>query len=279
MDGFAAFLDEASECALAPGPRPVTVLEDFNAHTTTSGSPKTNTRGRMVVKWVAGLKPRLFNRGASCTCVEWREDCTVDLTWANSTAARRVTAWERDRCSGQAEGEVDALSRCSFTHCNEDLLLAAAIAVTWGAEASPMETADAAADRLGSMTQACPTKRIGAMYWWTEELSNLRKRCILFAGTRGPGGEDGAGVGTAPGCPGFETVGASIQDDASEAASMDTPGHGNNETGTLNRVVTALFLLVGEKARPPMTWPTSMGADWTTDLEVTTVDLPERSGK
>ena len=69
------------------------VLGDFNTHSTAWGSRKTNGRGRDVQDWAAALDLRLMNRGSTSTCVAWRGESIVDLTWASPAASRRVSGW------------------------------------------------------------------------------------------------------------------------------------------------------------------------------------------
>jgi endonuclease/exonuclease/phosphatase family metal-dependent hydrolase len=94
---YASFPDELAACVMRLRGRPCLVLGDFNAHATAWGSRRTNKRGREVTAWAPELDLRLVNRGSSSTCVAWRDESIVDLTWANPTAARRVSRWEVSR--------------------------------------------------------------------------------------------------------------------------------------------------------------------------------------
>ncbi|XP_068985002.1 uncharacterized protein [Bombus flavifrons] len=91
---YASFLDGLAACTRRLGACPSLVLGDFNAHSTAWGSHRTNRRGRDVQDWAAALDLRLMNRGSSSTCVAWRGESIVDLTWANPAASRRVSGWE-----------------------------------------------------------------------------------------------------------------------------------------------------------------------------------------
>jgi endonuclease/exonuclease/phosphatase family metal-dependent hydrolase len=67
------------------------ILGDFNAHSTAWGSRKYNGSGSAVQDWAATLDVWLTNRGSSSTCVAWRGESIVDLTWANPAAAGLVS--------------------------------------------------------------------------------------------------------------------------------------------------------------------------------------------
>ncbi|XP_076476110.1 uncharacterized protein LOC143302923 [Bombus vancouverensis nearcticus] len=75
---YASFLDGLAACAWRLGACPSLVLG----------------RGRDVQDWATALDLRLMNRGSSSTCVAWRGESIVDLTWANPAASRRVSGWE-----------------------------------------------------------------------------------------------------------------------------------------------------------------------------------------
>ncbi|XP_050490454.1 uncharacterized protein LOC126873526 [Bombus huntii] len=83
---YACFLGGHAACARRLGACPSLVLGDFNAHPTAWGSRRTNGRGRDVLDWAAALDLRLMNRVSSITCVAWRDDTIVDLTWTNPAA-------------------------------------------------------------------------------------------------------------------------------------------------------------------------------------------------
>ena len=90
---YASFLDGLAACVRCLGACPSLVLGDFNAHTTAWDSHRTNGRGRDVQDWAAALHFRLMNRGSTSTCVAWRGESIVDLTWASPAASRRVSGW------------------------------------------------------------------------------------------------------------------------------------------------------------------------------------------
>ena len=90
---YTSFLDRLAACARRLGACPSLVLGDFNAHLTAWGCRRTNGRGRDVQDCAAALDLRLMNRGSTSTCVAWRGESIMDLTWANPAASRRVSGW------------------------------------------------------------------------------------------------------------------------------------------------------------------------------------------
>jgi hypothetical protein len=80
LAAFGDFLDDVGECVKRCFPRQVLVLGDFNAHSTQSGNSATNTRGRWLTEWAAGLGLLLVNKGTVSTCVARRGSSVVDIT-------------------------------------------------------------------------------------------------------------------------------------------------------------------------------------------------------
>nr|XP_033200251.1 uncharacterized protein LOC117162488 [Bombus vancouverensis nearcticus] len=87
------FLDRVDECVGRCLPRQVLVLGDFDAHSTQWGNPRTNSRGRILTDWAAGLGLLLANRGSASTCVAWRGSSVVDVTWTTPELFRRIHDW------------------------------------------------------------------------------------------------------------------------------------------------------------------------------------------
>ncbi|XP_068974756.1 uncharacterized protein [Bombus flavifrons] len=192
---YASFLDGLAACTRRLDACLSLVLGDFNAHSTAWSSRRTNRRGRDVQDWAAALDLRLMNRGSSSTCVAWRGETIVDLTWANPAASRRVSGWEvspeethsdhlyilmevavggamGDRSSG-ARGPIGPSGR-RRTRRDEDFMAATAIAVAWLEEPPTDEGAEAGATRLrrdmhsicdSCMPRSGAPRRAGAVYW------------------------------------------------------------------------------------------------------------------
>ena len=88
-----------------------------------------------------------------------------------------------------------------MTHCDEDFMAAAAIAVTWSEESPTDEDVEAGATRLrcdlhaicdSCLPRSGATRRGGAVYWWSEGIASLREACIrarcLYTRGRSHGG-------------------------------------------------------------------------------------------
>jgi hypothetical protein len=91
LAAFGDFLDEIGECVERCFPRQVLVLGDFNSHSMQWGNSATNTRGRWLTNWAAGLGLLLANKGTAS--VAWRGSSVVDVTWATSELYPRIRDW------------------------------------------------------------------------------------------------------------------------------------------------------------------------------------------
>jgi hypothetical protein len=93
LAAFGDFLDDVGESVKRCFPRQVLVLGDFNAHSTQWGNSATNTRGRWLTDWAAGLGLLLVNKSTASTCVAWRGSSVVGITWATSDLYLRIRDW------------------------------------------------------------------------------------------------------------------------------------------------------------------------------------------
>jgi hypothetical protein len=93
LAAFGDFLDDVGECVKRCFPRQVLVLRDFNAHSMQWGYSATNTRGKWLTDWAAGLGLLLVNKGTASTCVAWRGASVVDITWDTSDLYPRIRDW------------------------------------------------------------------------------------------------------------------------------------------------------------------------------------------
>jgi hypothetical protein len=97
LDEYEDSLDRIAGCLERRfRPRQILVLGDFNARSSQWGDTRTNTRGRMLADWAAGLGLLLANRGTTSTCVAWRGSSVVDVTWATAGLYRRIRNWRVD---------------------------------------------------------------------------------------------------------------------------------------------------------------------------------------
>jgi hypothetical protein len=94
LDAYGDFLDGVSNCMRRRcRSRQVLILGDFNARSSQWGDTRTNTRGRMLSDWAAGLGLLLTNRGSTSTCAAWRGSSVVDITWTTASLHRRIRNW------------------------------------------------------------------------------------------------------------------------------------------------------------------------------------------
>ena len=212
---YASFLDGLAACVRRLGACPSLVLGDFNTNSTTWGSSRTSGRGRDVQDWAAALDLRLMNRRSTNTCVVWRGESIVDLTWASRAASLRVSGWgvspeetlsdhlyilmEVAVRGAMGDPSLDAsgptgpperrrrFPRWAATHRDEDFMAVAAIAVTWSEESPTDQDAEAGATGLrhdlhaicdSCMPRSGAPLRTGAVYWWSEGIARLREACI-----------------------------------------------------------------------------------------------------
>jgi hypothetical protein len=97
LAAFEDFLDDVGECVKRCFPGLVLVLGDFNANSTQWGNSATNTRGRWLTDWAAGLGLLLVNKGTASTCVARRESrpCPIIPTylwrWSRRTWTKITT--------------------------------------------------------------------------------------------------------------------------------------------------------------------------------------------
>lgn len=190
LDAYGDFLDGVGECVRRCLPRQALVLGDFNAHSTQWGNPNTNSRGRMLTDWAAGLGLVLANRGSASTCVAWRGSSVVDVTWTTPELFRRIHDWrvaegmetlsdhlyilmEVAPETAQADNDDDARRRGEnrsrppprwrLKERDKDLLRAAATVSAWSWDArrttgaaSSLESVDEEAEELRRrMSAAC----------------------------------------------------------------------------------------------------------------------------
>lgn len=185
---------------------PILVAGDFNARSM-EWDVRRNTRGDLLADWAAAQGLLLVNRGTTPTCVHPRGMSSVDVTWANTAAIKKITEWEVDETAetlsdhryiyvsvamkygtpivGRDSGRR-GLPRWNMRKLNRDLLVAAVTARTWiapGEETSAEEWAQWLATTLEQASDvAMPRARAGgrkrAAYWWNDGIAELRTKSI-----------------------------------------------------------------------------------------------------
>nr|XP_033199482.1 uncharacterized protein LOC117161856 [Bombus vancouverensis nearcticus] len=216
LAAYGDFLDRVGECIGRCLPRQVLVLGDFNAHSTQWGNPRTNSRGRMLTDWAAGLGLLLANRGSASTCVAWRGSSVVDITWATPELLRRIHDWrvaegvetlsdhlyilmevalgaedDAGRRRRPGENRRRPPPRWRLKERDKEMLRAATIVSVWSWDArrtTEQGSIDEEAEELRRyMTAACDASmprsvpgggRDQGTYWWTPEIAEMRENCV-----------------------------------------------------------------------------------------------------
>lgn len=204
---FEVWLSEVEALVHQCRPNNILVAGDFNAKSAVWGSPKTNERGEAVEEWAAATGLILLNQGAVDTCVRQQGSSIVDLTFANPALARHVRDWEVLEAvetlsdhryirldlsppgipSGPSRSPNQETPRWALKRMDRELLLEAAIVQAW--IPMPDNTADVDSEAnyfREAMTCICDTSmprvkclpQRRSVYWWSAELTRLRKECV-----------------------------------------------------------------------------------------------------
>jgi hypothetical protein len=186
-------------------PLPVLIGGDLNAKSRLWGSPRTDARGGDVGSWALSLGLHIINRGSTPTCVRWQGTSIVDVTFATPSLANQIEDWRVEEdvetqsdhqyilfsvstaspgAPIQAGPTVSAFPKWALTKLRPELAEEAALVRSWSdvpyhlaGDANGM--AENFADDLRVVCRAamprahaCPRK--GQVYWWTQELTELR---------------------------------------------------------------------------------------------------------
>lgn len=205
---FEDFLDRLGTSVRRMMPSHAIVMGDFNAKSIAWGSPGTDVRGVAVEEWVTAAGLCLLNRGSVNTCVRQQGGSIVDLSFATPALAARVQRWrvlesvetlsdhlyicmDVSTSSGPTVSprpDARQFPRWALMRLDGDLLEEAAIVQAWLSSQPAAEGVDVEADCFrGAMTAVCdaamprsrrqPPKR--AVYWWSQEIADLRAACII----------------------------------------------------------------------------------------------------
>lgn len=90
VDEYESYVESLGNCIRRCQPRPTIALGDFNAHSREWGGRRENAKGRKLIEWAASINLTHLNQGSVNTCVRWQGESIVDLTRANTSAARIV---------------------------------------------------------------------------------------------------------------------------------------------------------------------------------------------
>lgn len=180
------------------GKRPVIVAGDYNAWSQTWGSTHTNPRGRIVEETFATMELVLLNEPGQYTFDSGRGRSIIDLAYADTSTANRIR-WEISEVYthsdhhaitidvNRREGRrafVQKVQRISWKRNAFDV---ESFEVAWNEAKFDGESAKVkaiqVAKRLEEACDAAMPRRTGTVnrqpaYWWTEEIAELRRKCI-----------------------------------------------------------------------------------------------------
>ncbi|CAH2092422.1 unnamed protein product [Euphydryas editha] len=195
LDAFEDLLDRLTEDAKQHSL--VAIAGDFNSWAVDWGSKETNARGEALLQAMLSLDVVLLNSGNKPTFIRGEASSIVDLTFVSSSLVKGNYSWEvmntytaSDHCA--LLWEIPTGQKASRVHKTN--------AVGWRVGAFDSHTFTVALDnreigggnaneqaqllmkRLteacdATMPRKCTVNQPPAMYWWNEEICNLRKKC------------------------------------------------------------------------------------------------------
>ena len=188
------------------------VAGDFNAKSEEWHSGRTDHKGTALGECIAARGLHVVNVGATPTRAAQGYVSVIDVTFATEALLRRISDWTvLDEESGsdhryiyfQLHREVEVvaskkLGRWAVKKLSKDKLQASYLALTWGREEEEeVELEEAVRRSTKLVTKACdssmprcgPPKRRRAVYWWTDEIAQLRaesnRRRRIYQRSRG----------------------------------------------------------------------------------------------
>uniref|UniRef100_A0ABD2WYD8 Reverse transcriptase domain-containing protein n=1 Tax=Trichogramma kaykai TaxID=54128 RepID=A0ABD2WYD8_9HYME len=204
---FSALLANITE--KARGKRPLVIAGDFNAWSTEWGCRATRPRASILLDSLALLDAVLLNTGDVPTFSGRQGSSVVDLTFVSESLAPRVLSWtvsgsythshhraivfEIEDAGTSTRPSTRQSCRWNARTLDADRFSA----VVSGASVAPGTAEDMASSLMdvingacdASMTKANPRRRREPVYWWTEEIADLRRSCLrarrLFQRSRG----------------------------------------------------------------------------------------------
>lgn len=185
----------------ARGRSPLIIAGDFNAWAVEWGSRYTNRRGKAVIEALEVLELVLLNNGDTATFSRNGRESMIDLTFVSNPMTAGA-AWEVSdiythsdhqaliyelpkKANGQSRGHR-RVARTQQRGWKEKELDKVLFVETFEIPVFRGTTAEKVAQLMRQVTRACDAtmsrktqnSRSKAMYWWNEEIAELRRRCI-----------------------------------------------------------------------------------------------------
>lgn len=204
---FEQYLRELETLVAGRRSHHVLIAGDLNAKSAMWGSPVMNARGREAENWVVAGGFSVLNHGGVHTCVRRTGGSIVDVTFATSALARRISDWEvlegvetlsdhryvRFDISALSTATVDPWRplpgeppRWALRKLDRELLLEAAEVEAWALgptdSVGEVNVEEEAEWLRGALARACDAAmpRLGPhapwrhVYWWSAEIAALR---------------------------------------------------------------------------------------------------------
>lgn len=195
IDEFRTIVDSLSFDAAKQ--KKILITGDFNAWATEWGCPRTNPRGRVLLEALAKLDMVLLNQGNEHTYSRNGCGSVIDIAFASSNIANRIK-WSVSDIYTHSDHKaiiIDYLaahpkainSTCREVHgwkCNIfDREMFRECLVSEQVDGPPEEAAKVFISNVShacdmSMTRRRRGHRKNSVYWWNENIAQLRRECI-----------------------------------------------------------------------------------------------------
>lgn len=205
---FESFLDGVGALIRQQLPRQALVVGDLNAWSSARWSPATRARGETLDEWVTRTGLQVLNQGSVHTCVRQHGGSIVDVTIGSPAVARMVREWRvvTDVHTGsdhryirfdlgreplgdrhpQGRRNTPSTPRWVLRTMDREAMVDASLVKGWLPRPELAEVEREAEWFRTAMSQVCdasmsragprPPKR--QVYWWSQEIANLRGLCM-----------------------------------------------------------------------------------------------------
>lgn len=206
LEDFEIFLRDVGDSIAQLRGKSIIITGDFNSKHRAWGSKISNSRGNVLMEWIALHRLIIVNTGNTPTCSRATGESIVDLTLCTEDMSARVREWKvQDGMeslsdhryiqfvldgNGRARSETtqgrSRYPKWDHKKMNDDLFKAALITGNWTENVenrTPEEAThrlmktliEAANISMPKIKQECQLRR--KAYWWNLETAEARKRC------------------------------------------------------------------------------------------------------